>query len=86
MTVGKCERISRYAEKSVSTHFNNWIFSFLKTCPLTLSEHLWTTLVSSEMTISTHFNDGVFSFSICFLTTASKAISGVNKPVLKNSK
>jgi hypothetical protein len=36
-----------------------------------------------DITWSTHFNEGPFNLPICFLTTASNAMSGVNKPVLK---
>ena len=49
---------------------------------LTRSEQVCTTLVNSSTTMSTHFTAGVFSRSICFLTIASNAMSGVNSPVL----
>ena len=48
----------------------------------TFSAHSLTTLVSSVTTISVHFNDGSFNFFICFFTIVSKAMSGVNRPVL----
>lgn len=46
----------------------------------TLSVQIRTTLDSSSTTKSTHFKQGSFSRDICFLTIASKAISGVNNP------
>ena len=49
---------------------------------LTLSVQMRTTLLSSCTTKSTHFRLGSLSLLICFLTIASKAISGVNKPTL----
>lgn len=33
--------------------------------------------------MSTHLRHGPLSFTICFFTMASKAISGVNRPVLQ---
>lgn len=41
-----------------------------------------TTLLSSCTTKSTHLRLGSLSLFICFLTIASKAISGVNNPTL----
>lgn len=38
--------------------------------------------VSSLTTISTHFRLGSFNFCTCFFTMASKARSGVKRPVL----
>ena len=49
-----------------------------------LSVTRWTTLVSSVTTMSTHFKHGSFNLAICPLTIASKAISGVNNPVLRS--
>lgn len=48
----------------------------------TLSVQILTTLDNSLTTRSVHFNDGSFNLAICFLTIASNAISGVNKPTL----
>ena len=39
--------------------------------------------MSSWMTRSMHLMHGSFSFTICFFTMASKAMSGVNNPVLE---
>lgn len=47
---------------------------------LTLSVQIRTTLDNSITTRSTHFRHGSFKRDICFLTIASKAISGVNNP------
>lgn len=44
--------------------------------------HFLTVLINSCITRSTLFKQGPFSLTICFLTMASNAISGVNKPVL----
>lgn len=41
-----------------------------------------TTLLSSCTTRSTHLRLGSLSLFICFLTIASKAMSGVNNPTL----
>lgn len=49
---------------------------------LTFLVHFLTVLISSCITRSTLFREGPFSFTICFLTIASKAMSGVNSPVL----
>lgn len=49
---------------------------------LTLVEHDLTTFANSATTKSTHLSDGSFNFDICFLTMASKAMSGVNNPTL----
>jgi len=49
-------------------------------CMCTFSATNLTTLVSSWTTRSTHLMLGSFSLEICFLTMASKAMSGVNKP------
>lgn len=48
----------------------------------TFSLHLRMVEVSSLTTISIHVRHGPFSFWICFFTMASKARSGVNRPVL----
>ena len=48
----------------------------------TFSVHLCTTFVNSVTTISTAFSEGCFSFLMYSLTIASKALSGVNRPVL----
>ena len=50
---------------------------------VTLLEHWRTVLMSSWITMSTHFTHGSFSFTTCFFTMASKAMSGVNRPVLQ---
>lgn len=47
---------------------------------LAFSVQTRTTLDNSMTTKSTHFKHGSFRREICFLTIASKAISGVNKP------
>lgn len=49
---------------------------------LTLSVQMRTTLLNSCTTKSTHFRLGSLSLFICFLTIASKAMSGVNNPTL----
>ena len=48
----------------------------------TFSVHLCTTFDSSSTTMSTHLTDGVLNCSIWRLTIVSKAMSGVNRPVL----
>lgn len=48
--------------------------------------HCLTVAMSSWMTTSTHLIHGPLSFTICFLTMASNARSGVNKPVLDKKK
>lgn len=50
----------------------------------TFSVHFLTREVSSDRTRSTHFRQGSFSLMICFFTMASKARSGVNRPVLEH--
>ena len=60
-----------------------WIYFLIHSLPLTFSEHFLITFVNSFTTISQHFNEGALSFSICIFTMASKAISGVNRPDLK---
>lgn len=52
----------------------------LRTQDLTLSVHNLTTFDNSITTRSTHFNTGSFNWAICFLTIASNAMSGVNRP------
>lgn len=54
----------------------------LYTCSTLLVPCL-TVLISSWMTRSIHLRQGVFSLTICFLTMASNARSGVNSPVLR---
>lgn len=49
---------------------------------VTFLVHFLTVLINSCITRSTLFKQGPFSLTICFLTIASNAISGVNKPVL----
>lgn len=53
------------------------VFSFF-----TFSLHFLMVDVSSLTTISTHFRLGSFNFCTCFFTMASKARSGVKRPVL----
>lgn len=53
--------------------------------PVTLTAHFTASAVSSDTTMSTHFRLGARSLRICFLTIASKARSGVKRPVLKGS-
>jgi hypothetical protein len=48
----------------------------------TLSAQKRTTLHNSVTTKSTHFKHGSLSREICFLTMASKAMSGVKRPTL----
>lgn len=48
----------------------------------TFSLHFLMVDVSSLTTISTHFRLGSFNFCTCFFTMASKARSGVKRPVL----
>lgn len=50
---------------------------------VTLTAHFTASAVSSDTTMSTHFRLGARSLRICFLTIASKARSGVKRPVLK---
>lgn len=50
--------------------------------PVTFSAHFLMTVASSETTRSTHFKLGSLSLTICFFTMASKAMSGVKRPVL----
>lgn len=54
-------------------------------CADTLLVHCLTVLMSSWMTRSMHFRQGSFSLMICFFTMASNAMSGVNRPVLKDT-
>ena len=49
---------------------------------LTFSAVMRTTLVNSWTTRSMHFMLGSFNREICFLTMASKAMSGVKRPTL----
>lgn len=49
---------------------------------LTLVEQDLTTFANSPTTKSTHLIEGSSNLDICFLTIASKAISGVNRPTL----
>lgn len=51
-------------------------------CVFTFSLHFLMVDVSSLTTISTHFRLGSFNFCTCFFTMASKARSGVKRPVL----
>ena len=51
----------------------------------TLSVHFLITLVTSFITKSIHLVAGVLSLSICFLTIASNAMSGVKRPTLNNN-
>lgn len=51
-------------------------------CFFTFSLHFLMVDVSSLTTISTHFRLGSFNFCTCFFTMASKARSGVKRPVL----
>lgn len=51
-------------------------------CLFTFSLHFLMVDVSSLTTISTHFRLGSFNFCTCFFTMASKARSGVKRPVL----
>lgn len=50
--------------------------------PRTFSLHFLMVVVSSLTTISTHLILGSLSFCTCFFTVASKARSGVKRPVL----
>lgn len=59
-----------------------FLFSPLLLPLLTLSVQMRTTLLSSTTTRSTHLRLGSLSLFICFLTIASKAMSGVNNPTL----
>lgn len=54
----------------------------VKQFKLTFLVHFLTVLINSCITRSTLFKEGPFSFTICFLTIASNAMSGVNNPVL----
>lgn len=58
----------------------SWQFLFV--CFFTFSLHFLMVDVSSLTTISTHFRLGSFNFCTCFFTMASKARSGVKRPVL----
>lgn len=49
---------------------------------VTFLVHCLTVLINSEMTMSTHFTQGSLIFFTCFFTMVSKAMSGVNRPVL----
>lgn len=49
---------------------------------VTFLVHCLTVLINSEMTMSTHFRQGSLIFFTCFFTIVSKAMSGVNRPVL----
>lgn len=51
-----------------------------RTIKLTLSVQTRTTDDNSSTTKSIHFKIGSFNCAICFLTIASKAMSGVNNP------
>lgn len=53
---------------------------------VTLMAHFTASAVSSDTTMSTHFRLGARSLRICFLTIASKARSGVKRPVLKGGR
>lgn len=57
-------------------HKSNQVF-------LTFSVHILTTFDSSCTTKSTHFKEGSLRREICFLTMASKAMSGVKRPTWK---
>lgn len=61
-----------------------WALTFLCGffCFFTFSLHFLMVDVSSLTTISTHFRLGSFNFCTCFFTMASKARSGVKRPVL----
>lgn len=60
-----------------------WALTFLCIfCFFTFSLHFLMVDVSSLTTISTHFRLGSFNFCTCFFTMASKARSGVKRPVL----
>lgn len=48
----------------------------------TLFIHWYTVVISSWETMSTNLIHGPFSLEICFLTMASKAMSGVKRPLL----
>lgn len=50
--------------------------------PVTFLVHCLTVLISSEITMSTHLRHGSRIFFTCFFTMVSKAMSGVNSPVL----
>lgn len=52
-----------------------------QTC--TLLRHWYKVVISSSATMSTSLMHGAFSFIICFFTMVSKAMSGVNRPVLE---
>lgn len=49
---------------------------------VTFLVHCLTVLISSEITMSTHLRHGSRIFFTCFFTMVSKAMSGVNSPVL----
>ena len=54
----------------------------LKLNLLTLEVHFLITFTNSDITKCTHFTAGALSLSICRLTIASNAMSGVNRPTL----
>lgn len=64
----------------------NPVLAFTQQRCCTLLVHCCTVLMSSWITMSTHLRHGPLSFTICFFTMASKAISGVNRPVLQGDK
>lgn len=72
--------LSHLQLKILKTRMNYIIFNRKKIIWHTLSVHNRTTADNSCTTRSTHFNTGSFNWAICFLTIASKAISGVNRP------
>lgn len=49
----------------------------------TLLMHWYNVVISSSVTMSISLMHGAFNFIICFFTMVSKAMSGVNRPVLK---
>lgn len=49
----------------------------------TLFTHWYTVFMSSWVTMSTNLMHGTFNLDICFLTMVSKAMSGVNRPLLQ---
>lgn len=49
----------------------------------TLLIHSYKVVISSSVTMSISLMHGPFSFIICFFTMVSKAMSGVNRPVLE---
>lgn len=49
----------------------------------TLFTHWYTVFISCWVTMSTNLTHGAFNLEICFLTMVSKAMSGVNRPLLQ---